>query len=140
MFETVAPEFRNKRVAYETLPVSIALHAAAVAGAVVIAVWNVTLPDHSPRLIRSYTMVTSLDPPLPAAVKLAPLQPTPQLPDLPVHNPNLVLAPSVIPDTIPILTPARQPSIFTPAPAVSTVSTDTPGGSSDGIVGEHYTA
>ncbi len=50
MFETVVPETfqtRSRKLAYETLPLSIALHAAAVAAAVVATVWNVGFPDAS---------------------------------------------------------------------------------------------
>src|SRR5213596_2599019 len=136
MFETVAPQAPSKRVAYETLPISIALHAIAIAGAVVIAVWNVVFPTQSPRAIRAYVLVTSLDPPLPAAVKLA--APTPAktalLTNLPQFNPNMVVAPTVIPDTIPLLLERHSASIFAPAP-LENARGETPGGSSHGIVG-----
>src|SRR3989442_810857 len=55
MFETVVPEtfeFRSKRVFYETLPLSIALHAIGIGTAFVIAIWNVVFPLESPRLVR----------------------------------------------------------------------------------------
>ncbi len=137
MFETVAPQAPSKRVAYETLPISIALHAIAIAGAVVIAVWNVVFPTQSPRAIRAYILVTSADPPLPAAVKLA--APTPPktalLTNLPQFNPNMVVAPTIIPDTIPLLPEKRSASIFAPATPPENGRGETPGGSSDGIVG-----
>jgi protein TonB len=136
MFETVAPEVRSKRVAYETLPVSIALHAAAIASVLIVAVWNVGFPLSSPRISRPYTLVTTLDEPLPAAAKAAPSpSPTPQLiSNLPQYNPNLLVAPPVIPDTIPTLSTNVSPSIFAPA-VTQTGSSDTPGGVSDGIIG-----
>ena len=137
MFETVAPQAPSKRVAYETLPISIALHAIAIAGAVVIAVWNVVFPTQSPRAIRAYILVTSADPPLPAAVKLA--APTPPktalLTNLPQFNPNMVVAPTIIPDTIPFLPEKHSASIFAPATPPENGRGETPGGSSDGIVG-----
>ena len=137
MFETVAPQAPSKRVAYETLPISIALHAIAIPGAVVIAVWNVVFPTQSPRAIRAYILVTSADPPLPAAVKLA--APTPPktalLTNLPQFNPNMVVAPTIIPDTIPLLPEKRSASIFAPATPPENGRGETPGGSSDGIVG-----
>jgi protein TonB len=136
MFETVAPEVRSKRVAYETLPISIAVHAGAVGCAVLMAVWSVTLPTHSPRLTRAYVLVTSLDPPLPAAIapKSVPARKVDLITKAPQFNPNLLVAPPVIPDTIPTITQERSPSIFAPAiaePATAGVA----GGIEDGIVG-----
>jgi TonB family protein len=137
MFETVAPRAPSRRVAYETLPISIGLHAVGVAGAVVIAVWNVVFPTQSPHAIRAYVLVTSLEPPLPAAVKLA--APTPAkaalLTNLPQFNPNIVVAPNIIPDTIPLLPETRSASIFAPVIAPENATGETPGGSSDGIAG-----
>ena len=137
MFETVAPEVRSKRVAYETLPISIALHAGAVGCGILLAVWTVTLPTHSPRLMRAYVLVTSLDPPLPAAVAPKSSLPAPK-PDLitkaPQFNPNLLVAPPVIPDTIPTITQNRSPSIFAPALTIP-LPAGIPGGIEDGIVG-----
>ncbi len=137
MFETVAPRGPSKRVAYETLPISIALHAIAIAAAVVIAVWNVAFPMESPRVIRAYVLVTSIDPPLPAAVKLtAPPPPEPALlTNLPRLNPNIVVAPTIIPDTIPTLPEMHSASIFAPAIAPENSTGETPGGSADGVVG-----
>ena len=66
MFETVMPETfesRSKLVLYETLPLSIALHALGLSAAFVIAVWNVVFPAQSPRVVRAYTLATIPDPP-----------------------------------------------------------------------------
>ena len=91
MFETVAPEVRSRRVAYETLPVSIALHAAALGGGVILALWTVALPTHSPRLTRAYVLVA--DPPLPAAItpKDAPPPVAARLSTALQFNPNLLV-------------------------------------------------
>ena len=135
MFETVAPEVRSRRVAYETLPVSIALHAAALGGGVILALWTVALPTHSPRLTRAYVLVA--DPPLPAAItpKDAPPPVAARLSTALQFNPNLLVAPPVIPDTIPTVTQNLAPSIFAPAVA-QPVSIGVPGGGAPhGIVG-----
>jgi protein TonB len=104
MFETVIPETvakRSHRVLYESLPVSIAVHVIAIVGAVVGMSWNVAFPKQSPRLLRPYSLVAIPDPPPPppppAAPKAVPLQqaPAPQVTE--------VVAPTVIPDTIPVV-------------------------------------
>src|SRR5260370_14502994 len=81
MFETVIPETfakRSHRVLYESLPVSIAVHAVAIIGTVVVMSWNVALPRQSPHLLRPYSLVAIPDPPPPppppAAPQAVPLQ------------------------------------------------------------------
>ena len=52
MFETVAPEAfvpRTRRVFYETLPVSIAVHVVAAGAMLASMIWNVVLPTQSPK-------------------------------------------------------------------------------------------
>jgi periplasmic protein TonB len=134
MFETVAPVVRSKRVAYETLPISIVLHAGVLAGGILLAIWSVALPTHSPRITRAYVLVTSLDPPLPAAIapKSSPPPVAARLSTAPQFNPNLLVAPPVIPDTIPTITPNLAPSIFAPA-AVQPASIGIPGGLENGV-------
>src|SRR5258708_9467075 len=81
MFETVVPEIaksRSRRVFYETLPVSIALHVIVIAACVVGVLWNVVFPSQSPRLIRAYSLV-SIPPPPPPPPPLPP-PPTPPPP------------------------------------------------------------
>jgi TonB family protein len=136
MFETVAPEVRSKRVAYETLPISIALHAGAIACGAILAIWSLAFPTHSPKVTRAYVLVTSLDPPLPASVapKRQPLPITARLSSEPQFNPNLLVAPTVIPDTIPTITQNIAPSIFAPAVA-QPLSMGIPGGLEDGVGG-----
>src|SRR5207302_10192178 len=104
MFETVAPETfqaRSRRVAYEALPLSIALHAIAIGVAVVVAVWNVVFPAQSPRLVLAYSLGTIPDPlpppPRPPAGKVAPRHEVPK----PVAPPLQQFgAPRVLPDFI----------------------------------------
>src|SRR5258708_26586903 len=79
MFETVVPEIaksRSRRVFYETLPVSIALHVIVVAACVVGVLWNVVFPSQSPRLIRAYSLVSIPHPPPPPPPPPPPQQQT----------------------------------------------------------------
>src|SRR4051794_39089489 len=105
MFETVAPEITRRRsrlILYESLPVSLAVHGVAIGIAVVIAVWNVTFPKQSPRFVRAYQLVTIPDPPPPppppAPPKLTPVTQT----LAPAKMPENV-APTIIPDQIPVV-------------------------------------
>lgn len=106
MFETVVPESfapRSRKVFYETLPVSIAVHAIAVFGVLVASVWHVSFPDNSPKLTMLYSLVSELPsppppPPPPAAPpKVAQVQPAPRV------EPKMeeIVAPTIIPDIIP---------------------------------------
>ena len=137
MFETVAPETfesRSKRVLYETLPVSIALHAIGIAAAIVIAVWNVVFPTQSPRIIRAYSLVTIPEPPPPPA---APRPTQPKQAEVMKPPPDLdkIVAPTIIPESIPSLPDPPPPSIaLAPAPAPPVAETGPAGGSSDGKV------
>ena len=135
MFETVAPETfqrRSRRLFYETLPLSIALHAGAIAAAGVITVWNVVFPTESPRLIRAYSLVTLPEPPPP------PPPPPRAQPPKPVETPppQEIVAPTIIPDSIPALPDPPPPSLLslTPAPAPA-ADTGAPGGSENGQIG-----
>ncbi|HYS54062.1 MAG TPA: hypothetical protein VER58_09910, partial [Thermoanaerobaculia bacterium] len=68
MFETVAPETfeaRSRKVLYETLPLSIAIHVVAIAGFGIGALWEVVFPTESPRTVRAYNIVSLPDPPPP---------------------------------------------------------------------------
>ncbi len=105
MFETVVPktfERRSKRVLYETLPLSIAIHAIAAGTAVIVAVWNVVFPLQSPRVVRAYSLVALPDPP-PSPLPPASSPKQRQLPKAPPPEPDKIVAPTVIPDTIPPL-------------------------------------
>src|SRR6185503_10780727 len=86
MFETVVPETfhsKSRRLAYETLPLSIAIHAAAIAAGIVATVWNVGFPDASPRISVAYSLTRIPDPP----------PPPPPLPKAPVHQEPVKTAP-----------------------------------------------
>ena len=132
MFETVAPETfrkRSRRLFYETLPLSITIHALAIAGAVGATQWAVVFPDHSPRLNAQYSLLSIPDPPPPPP---PPAQPKPQQQVAPPRVPdNQIVAPTVIPDTIPVL----QPELQQPVAEVPAVEQGVEGGIEGGIVG-----
>lgn len=134
MFETVAPEITGRRsrlILYESLPVSLAVHGAAIAVAIVWAVWNVSFPKQSPHLMHAYQLVTIPDPPPPppppAAAKLTPTKVNYAPAKLPVD-----VAPTVIPDTIPIVTnELPKPEMTSTVGVVNGVE----GGIEGGVVG-----
>jgi protein TonB len=133
MFETVAPEIAGRRsrlILYESLPVSLAVHGAAIIACVIAATWTVNFPSQSPRFVRSYQLVTIPDPPPPP--------PPPAPPKLTVANVAPVkmpenVAPTMIPDVIPIVhQDLPQPEV------TSTVGVPTggvEGGVEGGVVG-----
>src|SRR5882724_594107 len=130
MFETVVPEVtqvRSRRVFYETLPVSLALHAIVIAACLVSVTWNVVFPNQSPRMIRPYSLVTVPDPPPPPPPP-PPAQPKPAAPApkaLPTPPPQLVhldVAPTVIPDAVPKIEEPAPP----PPPVAAVIPTVAP--------------
>src|SRR3954449_1706954 len=133
MFETVAPEIAGRRsrlILYESLPVSIAVHGAAVAIAVIVATWTVTFPTQAPRYVRPYQLVTIPDPPPPppppAPPKLTVVQNV-----APVKMPENV-APTMIPDVIPIVqNELPKPELTSTVGVVNGVE----GGIEGGVVG-----
>ena len=100
MFETVSPETfrpRSRRLFYESLPVSVALHAAAVIGIILVTTWNVEFPLHTPRMVTLYSLEQVPTPPPPP--------PPPAAPPKTVVRTEIVrmpenTAPTVIPETI----------------------------------------
>ncbi len=146
MFETVVPEItqsRSRKVFYETLPVSIALHAIVVATCVVAAVWNVAFPTQSPRLLRPYSLVEIPEPPPPPPPppRPQPVQAPPKVkapPPPPLAMVHLDVAPTIIPDLVPKIEipPPPPPPVATPPPpnAVPTLAASTEG-VPDGVIG-----
>jgi len=136
MFETVAPETfrtRSRKVFYETLPLSLALHALAIGGAVVVASWNIVFPVNSPKLFAAYSLMTIPEPPPPPpppAGQPRPVQQTAPPPEA------LNVAPTVIPDTIPTIPDPPPPSMKMLAPAPEPAApVGVPGGSEMGVPG-----
>src|ERR1043166_3039027 len=88
MFETVAPEAfvkRSHRVFYQTLPVSLSLHALVIAGIAVTLLNQLDFPTESPRQVRAY-----------ALVELPPQPPPPP----PPPAPKPVLQPQLVPQKL----------------------------------------
>lgn len=121
MFETVAPETylpRSRKVFYETLPVSIALHAAVAVAIVLAGSWTVVFPVHTPRLLITMYNTEALPtpppppppPPAPLARQSAPTTTVKQMQPAFVED----LAPTVIPEQIPLVMP--EPEIPVAAP------------------------
>jgi len=118
MFETVAPAAfspRSRRIFYETLPVSLAVHAIAVVGYLTQAMWNVTFPAQSPKLLAPYSLVAVPDPPPPPP---PPPRTAPRNESAPPPTPVLaqIVAPTVIPDTIPLVQKALPSLPLSSAP------------------------
>jgi periplasmic protein TonB len=135
MFESVAPEtfhVRSRRLFYETLPVSIALHAIVIAGVMATTLWTVVFPEHSPRAVRSYVLVSDPPPPPPPPPAAAPA-PRPQPTVAPPPPSLMVLAPTKIPDLIP--TVVDPPPQIEPAPVAAPPPAKQAGGEIDGDIG-----
>jgi protein TonB len=134
MFETVSPEAfakRQRMVLYESLPMSIAIHAIAAAAIFAVAVLHTAFPSQPPRLMTTYSLAEPPPPPPPPpAVKTATSQPTPIRPQM-VQMPKDV-APNIVPDTIPMLQPVANLTSIEPE---KTVDTGVVGGIEGGITG-----
>lgn len=136
MFETVAPEKfarRSRRVFYEALPLSIAFHALIGMAAVVAHVWTVAFPLHSPAQAMSFNIAELPPPPPPPPPPPKAL--TPQVPVKVVKlDPNQIVAPTVIPEEIPIVQPQ---AIITEAldTSLEGVEGGVPGGEIGGVFG-----
>ena len=110
MFESVAPETfvpRNRKVLYESLPASIAAHAALAIVMLVAGTWEVTFPSDSPRLHTSYSieLEPTPPPPPPAPSSQAQVAPKPVVKQETVTAPQEILAPTIIPEEIPTVEP-----------------------------------
>ena len=103
MFETVAPEKfvpRSRKVLYETLPVSILVHAALFAAVLVMATWQVAFPDAPPNLYAVFRLEDTPTPPppppppaaAPKKVDVVRVEPRPQQEEL---------APTFVPELVP---------------------------------------
>jgi len=121
MFESVIPEIvarPSRRVLYETLPVSLVVHAAAIMGIGVSSIWNVAFPMQSPRMTVAYNLSRLPDPPPPPAL-------------------GNIVAPTVIPDLIPQVAEALPaPPVPVESPPVVELSPQAvSGGDAKGVAG-----
>ena len=103
MFETVVPEAvapRSRKLFYETLPLSLALHALAGGAVLLAGVWDVAFPMQSPKMYAAYQLIaTPPPPPPPPPPPQVRAQVIPQTRAVPVKMP--LVAPTIIPDEIP---------------------------------------
>ncbi len=134
MFETVSPEAfirSHRKLWYETLPVSLGVHFVAVGLVIASAATQFQFPDQPPHLMFAYSVADlNTAPPPPPPPPPPPRQaeapkPAEAIPD------DKIVAPTVIPDTIPDVQPAvfKQADI---APAEPHESAGVPDGVSGG--------
>lgn len=103
MFETVVPEVSvkpSRRVFYETLPLSLFAHAGVILLAVVATSWTVVLPMHSPAQPIAFAVAEPPPPPPPPP----PPRAVRQVKVHPMRTFQAFLAPSIVPDEIPLVT------------------------------------
>jgi protein TonB len=144
MFETVAPNAfikRSRRVFYESLPISIAVHIAVVGASFATVFWNVSLPTQSPKMYVAYNLTQVPDPPPPPP----PPKAEPPKPILPLSRlappppaPTQIVAPTIIPDIIPEVKPPVPQPVEPPPPVTAVpaaVDSNPPAGVPGGQVG-----
>ena len=136
MFESVVPERvapRSRRLFYEMLPVSVAIHLLAAGSIMASTLWTVVFPTQSPAMVASYHIISTPPPPPPPppppAVRRAPVVPGARA--VPVKMP--LVAPTIIPDFIPEVV-EEAPYVEMPEPAVASDSGQE-GGVEGGIEG-----
>jgi periplasmic protein TonB len=142
MFETVAPrafQTRSRRVFYQTLPISIAVHLAGIGAGLVAVFWNVAFPTQSPKMYVAYnlTQVPEPPPPPPPPPKVEPPKPVLPLSQLapPPPPPTQIVAPTVIPDVIPVVPPQPTPQPAVPPPVAAVPAVADSSGSAKGVPG-----
>jgi protein TonB len=147
MFETVAPETfypRSRKVFYESLPLSILVHAVVIGAFMGVGLWKVTFPDQTPKMLMLYTLASEPTPPPPPPPPAAPRRVVTQVQPMPMV-PMEDLAPTVIPEEVPLVLPSASIADLGPTPSgiVGGVEGGIEGGvvggvvdgSSDGVVG-----
>lgn len=138
MFESVAPEKfvpRSRKIFYESLPASIAVHAAAAALLVVGATWNVTFPIESPHMATMYTLALppSLPPPPPGPPAAAKPVETPKPVQQQTVKKEEIVAPTIIPDEIPVVMPVQDTKPVIDLAAITSEPTGAIGGIEGGL-------
>jgi len=149
MFESVAPEAfrkRSHRIFYQTLPLSVSAHAIAAAVVLTNILWHVDFPIESPRLVRAYVLTEIPPPPPPPPPPPAAAPKTQPVPAPPAPKLAADVAPTVIPDTIPVVNnepPPMEPHPMTAEAPPSgddgagsiTIPGGLPGGKVGGVAG-----
>lgn len=135
MFETVAPETfvpRNRKIFYESLPLSILVHALVIGAFFVGGLWTVTFPDQSPAMVTLYNLAAAPTPPPPPPPPAAAKQVAPRVqvaPTIPLEE----VAPTMIPEEIPQVLPSA--TLAEIAPVAAGVAGGVEGGVEGGVVG-----
>jgi protein TonB len=119
MFETVSPEAFAKRqrwVFYESLPLSIGVHTIAIGAVFFFALAHTQFPTEPPRLITAYSLAEPPPPPPPPpSAQTAKPQQVPQQPQ--IVPPQKDMAPTIIPETIPLVQPVTTLAMMEPQKA-----------------------
>ncbi|HEY3054627.1 MAG TPA: TonB family protein [Thermoanaerobaculia bacterium] len=129
MFETVSlatTSRPNRPVIYEALSFSLALHALIAGGAIVLNLSQVTFPSASPVYTVAFILSEAPPPPPPPPPPPKPAQTEEPVTTAQMQIPQAFLAPTVIPDEIPIVKPEIAPVAFAAATSVM-------GGVADGL-------
>jgi periplasmic protein TonB len=136
MFETVSPDAfvkRQRLIFYESLPMSIAIHAIAAGAVVAVAIAHTNFPTEPPRLIAAYSLAQPPPPPPPPPAKIANVQ---RIVKQQVIPPQKEVAPTVVPDTIPVVQPVTTLAAVEPQKEPdSGVVGGVEGGMSGGVIG-----
>lgn len=115
MFETVSPappSRTNRQALYEALSFSLVLHGLVVGGAVVSNLLEVSFPSASPVYTVAFAMAEAPPPPPPPPAPPKPAQTQEPITAATMKVPVEFLAPTVIPDEIPIVKPTIAPAAF----------------------------
>ena len=106
MFETVAPAHasqRSRSALYEGLSFSLAVHFLAAVAALASNLWQVTFPNASPSYTVSFILESAPPPPPLPPPPAKPLEQKVELTTTKIQLPADVLAPTIIPDEIPVV-------------------------------------
>lgn len=135
MFETSRPQQtpRGRLLFYETLPVSIFLHVLVIGAVFLGTVWKVEFPHESPKLYMAFHLADAPPPPPPPPPPPA-AKPQPSTPKV-VKVPDEIVAPTVIPDEIPVVEAEFVQQIDPPGAVEGGVEGGIEGGEIGGIVG-----
>ena len=134
MFETSRPQpSRQGRLLFlKLLPVSVGVHAA-IAGAILLKMgWTVAFPAQPPRFVSMFRLESTPPPPPPPPPPAA--RPQQVVRPQPVEIPKEIVAPTTIPDTIPVVADEPPPPPTTEG-VVGGVEGGVEGGELGGVVG-----
>jgi protein TonB len=136
VFETVAPSraLRSGRNALvEALSFSLVVHALAAGGALVSNLWQVTFPPVAPVYSVAFLLAAPPPPPPPPPPKPLAEKPEAVTQSAVKLPPNLFVAPTVIPDEIPVVRPDIEPVSFAAPEGTVSGSVGEPDGAAGGV-------